>query len=59
LQIFSKKQKKNLLKILIIDKILNSFYIKKNKTFYLYINYRKLNNITIKNRYLLLNINKL
>ena len=35
------------------------FVLKKNKILYLYIDYRKLNNITIKNRYLLFNINKL
>jgi len=35
------------------------FVFKKNKTLYLCVNYRKLNNITIKNQYLLLNINEL
>ncbi len=35
------------------------FIIKKNRSLRLYINYRKLNNIIVKNRYPLLNINKL
>ena len=35
------------------------FVFKKNDTFRLYVDYRKLNNITIKNRYSLLNINEL
>ena len=35
------------------------FVFKKNKTLRLCIDYRKLNNITIKNRYLLFNIKKL
>ncbi len=35
------------------------FVLKKNKTFCLYIDYRKLNNITIKNQYLLFNISEL
>ena len=34
------------------------FLPKKNEILCLYINYQKLNNIIIKNRYLLLNINK-
>jgi len=32
---------------------------KKNETFRLYVDYQKLNNITIKNRYLLFNISEL
>ena len=43
----------------LLIKYLIFFIFKKNKTFYLYIDYRKLNNITIKNRYLLFNINEL
>ncbi len=35
------------------------FVSKKNKILYLYINYRKLNNIIIKNQYLLFNISEL
>ena len=35
------------------------FVLKKNKTFCLCVNYKKLNDITIKNRYLLSNINEL
>ena len=35
------------------------FTLKSNKTFRLYIDYKKLNDITIKNRYLLSNINEL
>ena len=35
------------------------FTFKKNKLFRLYVDYRKLNNIIIKNQYLLFNINKL
>ena len=34
------------------------FIPKKNKELKLYINYRKLNNITIKNKYFLPNVNK-
>lgn len=34
------------------------FIYKKNDSFYLYINYRKLNNLTIKNYYLLFLINR-
>ena len=34
------------------------FILKKNKKLKLYIDYRKLSNITIKNQYLLLNANK-
>ena len=35
------------------------FILKKDGSLRLYVNYRKLNDITIKNRYLLLNISKL
>ena len=35
------------------------FTFKKNKLFRLYVDYRKLNNIIIKNRYSLFNINEL
>ncbi len=35
------------------------FVVKKDRSLRLYINYRKLNDIIIKNRYPLLNINKL
>ncbi len=35
------------------------FVSKKNRIFRLYVDYRKLNNITIKNRYLLFNISEL
>ena len=35
------------------------FTLKLNKTFRLYVDYKKLNHITIKNRYLLSNISKL
>ena len=45
-------------KIRIINKILDFFYIKKNDKFRLYVDYRKLNDITIKNKYSLFNINE-
>ena len=43
----------------IIVKFLILFILKKNRKLKLCINYRKLNTITIKNKYLLLNIRKL
>ena len=36
----------------------NLFVFKKDKTLYYYINYQKLNNIIVKNQYLLSNISK-
>ena len=35
------------------------FVLKKNRTLHLYVNYQKLNEIIVKNHYLLLNISKL
>ena len=59
--IFEKKnEKKNLLKNLNYRLSIRFFFtFKKNESFRLCVDYRKLNDIIIKNRYLLFNINEL
>ena len=59
-KIFKQKRKKKFIKkFQLSTKYSILFTLKSNKTFRLYIDYKKLNDITIKNRYFLLNINEL
>ncbi len=55
----AENKKKIIRKFQLQTEYLILFVSKKNRILYLYIDYRKLNNITIKNRYLLFNISEL